>query len=200
MHYENMLGPQVPRRGNRFFQWLGAWVLGRMGWRITGEFPDVSKAVVIGAPHTSNWDGVVGVSTVLALRLRIALMGKHSLFRGPFGPLLRWIGLIPVDRDAAGGVVAQSVAKFAEKEQLFLGIAPEGTRHGAREWKTGFYRIAVEANVPIMLAVFDYGKRELRLPLTLYPSGDMHADMEKILACYRGVVPRRPERLSAPLR
>ncbi|MDF1780534.1 MAG: lysophospholipid acyltransferase family protein [Alcanivoracaceae bacterium] len=200
MTYENMLGSEVPRRGNKFFQWLGEWVLGLMGWRVVGEFPNVRKAVVIGAPHTSNWDGVVGVSTVLALRLRISLMGKSSLFRGPFGPLLRWIGLIPIDRTSAAGIVEQSVEKFNEKDQLFLGIAPEGTRHGAPEWKTGFYRIALEAGVPIMLAMFDYENRILHLPLTFHPTGDMDADMERILHCYRGVQPKRPERLSGPLR
>lgn len=200
MSYEFMIGGQVPRRGNNFSCWLGSWLLRRLGWRITGTFPDVAQAVVIGAPHTSNWDGVFGVAAVLALRLRIVLMGKDSLFRGPAAPLLRWIGLIPVDRTSAAGVVEQSVAKFREKPQLFLGIAPEGTRKGAAEWKTGFYRIASEARVPILVAVFDYGKREVRLPLTLYPSGNFDADMTRILDCYRGVVPKRPQRLSGPLR
>lgn len=200
MHYDQMPGAAVPRRGNRFFQWLGTAVLHAMGWRITGTFPDVPKAVVIGAPHTSNQDGVIAVAAVLALRLRIVLMGKHSLFRGPFGPVLRWFGLIPVDRTSAAGVVEQSVARFREREQLFLGMAPEGTRHGAEEWKTGFYRIAVNAGVPIMVAVLDYGKREVRLPLTFMPCGDVDADMQRILECYRGVMPKRPERLSRPLR
>lgn len=200
MRYDQMPGPAVPRRGNRFSQWLGAVFLRLLGWRITGQFPDVPKAVIIGAPHTSNWDGVLAVAAVLALRLRIVLMGKHSLFKGPFAPLLRWLGLIPIDRSSAAGVVEQSVSRFHEREQMFLGMAPEGTRHSAKEWKTGFYRIACDAGVPIMLAVLDYGKREIRLPLTFMPSGDLDADMEKILACYRGVLPRRPERLSLPLR
>lgn len=200
MSYEFMIGEQVPRRGNALARWLGSRLLARLGWRITGAFPDVPQAVVIGAPHTSNWDGVFGIAAVLALRLRITLMGKDSLFRGPAGPVLRWLGLIPVDRRSAAGVVAQSVAKFREKPQLLLGIAPEGTRKGASEWKSGFYRIAVEAQVPIVVAVFDYGAREVRLPLTLYPSGDFDADMARILACYRGVQPKRPARLSQPLR
>lgn len=200
MSYEFMIGDQVPRRGTVLSQRLGCWLLARLGWQIRGEFPNVPQAVVIGAPHTSNWDGLVGVATVLALRLRIALMGKHTLFKGPFGPLLRALGLIPVDRTSAGAVVAHSVARFRARPQLFLGMAPEGTRNGADEWKTGFYRIAQEAGVPILLAVFDYGKRELRLPLTLYPSGDMDADMAKILDCYRNVTPKHPQRLSTPLR
>lgn len=200
MSYESMLGDKVPKRGNRFSKWLGGFVLWLLGWRITGTFPNARKVVVIGAPHTSNWDGIVGVSCVLALGLKIALMGKDSIFRGPFGPMLRWLGLIPIVRDSAAGVVEQSIAKFKEREALFLGMAPEGTRHGAKEWKTGFYRIAVEAEVPILLAVFDYGKRELQLPLTLYPSGDIEADMETILSHYRGITAKHPERLSGPLR
>ena len=200
MSYEFMIGDQVPRRGTGLSRWLGERVLGLMGWRISGSFPDVRKAVVIAAPHTSNWDGIIAVAAVLALRLRICLLGKDSLFKGPFGPVLRWIGLIPVDRTSASGMVGQSVDKFAEKSQLLLGMAPEGTRKQAQEWKSGFYRIALEAKVPIVVAVLDYGRREVCLPLTLYASGDFEADMGKILACYRGVKPRRPERLSLPLR
>lgn len=200
MSYASMLGENVPKRGNRFSRWLGDFVLRLLGWRIIGSLPDAKKAVVIGAPHTSNWDGVVGVACVLALGLKIALMGKSTMFRGPFDPMLRWLGLIPIRRDSAAGVVEQSVAKFKERDVLFLGLAPEGTRHGAEEWKTGFYRIALEADVPIVLAVFDYAKRELQLPLTLYPGGDLEADMETILSHYRGVMPKHPERLSGPLR
>jgi 1-acyl-sn-glycerol-3-phosphate acyltransferase len=200
MSYESMLGDKVPKRGNRFSKWLGEFVLRVLGWRITGALPNTSKVVVIGAPHTSNWDGIVGVTCVLALGLKIALMGKDSIFRGPFGPMLRWLGLIPIDRNCAAGIVEQSIAKFQERDALFLGMAPEGTRHGATEWKTGFYRIALEAEVPILLVVFDYAKRELQLPLTLYPSGNIEADMETILSHYRGVTAKHPERLSGPLR
>lgn len=194
------VGAQVPRRGNGFSRWLGRSVLRLMGWRITGEMPNLPKVVVIGAPHTSNRDGLIGMATVLALGLRISLMAKHTLFRWPLGGFLRWLGVIPIDRDQAGGVVALSLEKFREKEKLFLGIAPEGTRHAAAEWKTGFYRIAREAGVPILAAVFDYGKKELRLALTLMPGEDRETDLERILSCYRGITPARPDRLSAPLR
>lgn len=200
MSYDSMLGSHVPRRGNRFSKWLGAFVLQSLGWRITGTLPNVPKMVVIGAPHTSNWDGVIGVTVVLALGLKISLMGKDSLFFGPFGPVLRWLGLIPIQRDSAAGVVEQSVEKFNERDALFLGLAPEGTRHSAKDWKTGFYRIAEEAEVPILLACFNYQKRELQLLPVLHPCGDMAADMAKIFSLYRGAVPKHPERLSLPLR
>jgi 1-acyl-sn-glycerol-3-phosphate acyltransferase len=194
------VGDQVPRRGNAFSAWVGRVLLWLLGWRIIGSLPDASKAVVIGAPHTSNRDGLVAAGVILALRLRITIMAKDKLFRGPFGFFFRFLGGIPVDRNHPHGLVGASVEKFQEKDKLFLGMAPEGTRKGAEKWKTGFYQIALAARVPVVVAVLDFGKKELRLPLTLTPSGDLDADMQKILDCYRGVVPARPERLSVPLR
>lgn len=194
------VGDQVPRRGNAFFAWLGLMLLRLMGWRVVGALPNVSKAVVIGAPHTSNRDGLVAAGVILALRLRITIMAKDNLFRGPFAFFFRFLGAIPVERDHPHGLVGASAEKFREKDKLFLGMAPEGTRKGAEKWKTGFYQIALAAQVPIVVAVLDFGKKEVRLPLTLIPSGDQAADMQAIMACYKGVVPARPERLSAPLR
>ena len=193
-------GPAVPRRGNALTRWLGRRLLKLWGWRIVDPLPDVPRAVVVCAPHTSNVDGLVVAAVVMALQVRIKVMAKHSLFRMPFGPFFRWIGGLPIDRGKAGGIVGQSAQKFAEYPQLWVGVAPEGTRKGADSWKTGFYRIAMEAQVPIMLAVMDYGTRTIRFPLTFLPSGDQIGDMQRILACFRGVVPHRPERLSRPLK
>lgn len=190
----------IPRRGNRFSQWLGRMLLWCMGWRIVGSLPNVPKAVVIGAPHSSNWDGLVAAGVVLSLRVRIGLMAKDSLFRWPLGGLLRWLGGIPIDRRSARGVVEQSVDRFRERQQLFLGIAPEGTRRAAAQWKTGFWQIARQADVPILVVVIDYGRRELRIAEPFLPGPDLAADMQHILAHYQGAVPRRPERLSAPLK
>ncbi|MBZ2187694.1 lysophospholipid acyltransferase family protein [Alcanivorax sp. JB21] len=200
-----VIGKAVPRRGNAFSRLLGRIILRLIGWRITGHFPDVPKAVVIGAPHSSNWDGLVAAGVVLALQVRIGLMAKETLFRWPFARVLRWLGGIPIHRDSARGVVDQSVDRFREREKLFLGIAPEGTRTAAEQWRTGFYMIASRARVPVIVAVLDYGRRELRFADVLYPGEDysaaeMGADMQRILGHYRGVVPRRPERLSLPLR
>ncbi|WP_245932437.1 lysophospholipid acyltransferase family protein [Isoalcanivorax indicus] len=194
------LGPCVPRRGNAFSEGLGRLLLRCIGWRITGTFPDVPKAVVIGAPHSSNWDALVTAAVVLSLRVRIGLMAKDNLFRWPLGGLFRWLGGIPIDRRSKRGVVDQSVDKFNEREKLFLGIAPEGTRTAALAWKTGFHQIARRAGVPIIVAVLDYGRRELRFADVVYPGDDSAADLERILVHYRGAVARRPERLSAPLK
>lgn len=199
MVHDIHVGPRVPRRGNALSRGLGALVLRLLGWRIVGELPDVPKLVVIVAPHTSNRDGVVGIAAVLALGLRMTLLGKHTLFRGPFGAFMRWLGAVPVNREQGGGVVATSLEKFREREQMFLGMAPEGTRHAPEEWKTGFWHIASQAGVPILVVGFDYGRRQVRILKTLTP-GTLEHDMHVILECYRGIVPARPERLSRPLR
>jgi len=195
-----VVGSHVPRRGNALTRWLGRWLLRLWGWRVVDDLPDVPKAVVVCAPHTSNVDGLVVAGVVMALQVRIKVMAKHSLFRAPFGGFFRWIGGLPIDRDKAGGIVGQSAQKFSEYEQLWVGVAPEGTRKGADSWKTGFYRIAQKAGVPITLAVMDYGTRTIRFPLTFMPSGDVDADLARMMACYQGVIPHRPERLSRPLR
>jgi 1-acyl-sn-glycerol-3-phosphate acyltransferase len=173
------------------------WLL---GWRVVGKLPNQEKALLIGAPHTSNCDGLVGAAAILALRLRIGIMAKDNLFRWPFGYMWRFLGVIPVDRNSPHGLVGASVQQFAEHQQLFLGMTPEGTRKEAEKWKTGFYHIASQARLPIVVVVLDYGRKEIRLPLILQPSGDIEADMQRIFSCYRGVVPARPERLSTPLR
>lgn len=190
----------LPRRGGRLRQFFGRLVLRLLGWRIVGRLPDVKQAVLILAPHTSNWDGVVGVACLWALRLDVRFMAKHSLFRPPFANPLHWIGALPIRRDRAEGVVEQSVAYFRENERFVLGITPEGTRHGADTWKSGFYRIAEDAGVPIIVVAFDYGTNRVLIADTVEPSGDYELDLARILTNYEGVKARRMERLSGPLR
>lgn len=193
------VGPSVPRRGAWLALFWGWLLLFLFRWRVRGELPDVAKAVVILAPHTSNWDAVPAMGSIWGLRLRLSFMAKDSLFRWPFGSVMRAVGGIPVNRGDAADLVGQSVQKFRERDALWLAIAPEGTRNAPAAWKTGFYRIACEAGVPIVVASFDYHCRETVVLQTLYPSGDLDADMARILASYRGMQPRRPERLSLPL-
>ncbi|MEY1661833.1 lysophospholipid acyltransferase family protein [Isoalcanivorax beigongshangi] len=197
---EPVIGAQVPRRGNGLTRWLGIWLLKLIGWRIVGQLPNVPKAVVIGAPHTSNYDGIVAAGVILALQVRITLMAKSSLFRGPLGPLVRWLGCIPIRRDSREGVVAQTLAAFDAHPQLFLGLAPEGTRHAATAFRSGFYHIAEQGQLPIVVAVIDYGRKELRFADCFVPSGDQQADFVRIFEHYRHVTPRHPARLSAPLK
>lgn len=190
----------LPQRGNAFSKGLGLLLLRLMGWRIRGQLPDTRQAVIIVAPHTSNYDGLVTVVAMLALGLRISFFVKHSAFRWPFAGLMRWFGALPVNREDNHDLVAFSAAKFREKPDLLLAIAPEGTRHAAESWKTGFYWIAHRAGVPLLLVGFDYSARTVRILGTFTPTGDAEADMPAIIARYRGIAPAHPERLSRPLR
>lgn len=194
------IGPMVPRRGSAAVAWLGRFILRRIGWRVVGRLPDRPRAVKIAAPHTSNFDGLVGIAAILGLRLDIRFMAKHSLFRGPAGWLLRAAGGIPVDRRRPGGVVAETQRLLAAGDPFWLGITPEGTRSGAGEWKTGFHRIAVELGLPIIVVTFCYRRREARILETFWPEGDLERDLEAIYAALDDVTPRHPERLSAPLK
>ena len=181
------------------FQRLVMKLIHLAGWKVP-PFPAVEKAIVVGGPHTSNWDGVIGLSAAIALGLNARFLIKHSLFKGPLGWLLRKLGGIPVDRSRAGGVVGQAVRELQHSDRLILVVTPEGTRSGARQWKTGFHRIAREAGVPILVTVADYQSRELRFPLILEPTENLEADLEQLYNCFASVIPRHPEKLSYPVR
>jgi len=183
----------VPRQGSGFTAALGRALLSSGGWRIDGEMPDVAKAVIIVAPHTSNWDFVWGAAAKLALRLRVRFLGKHTLFEGPLAPLMRWLGGIPVDRRSPAGVVEQTLAAFADRRQLILAVAPEGTRRKVPAWKSGFYRIAVGATVPIVPVALDYQKRAVVLGAAFHPTGDYDADLPRIQAFFAPEMARRPD-------
>lgn len=176
-----------------------AWLLRKAGWRIT-PFPDIAKAIVVGGPHTSNWDGVLGLTAGIALGLNARFMIKHSLFRGPFGTLLRRLGGIPVDRSKPGGVVRQAARQFVDHSRIIVVVTPEGTRSNAERWKTGFHHIARAAGVPIVLATADYARKELTYPLVLQPGEDLEADMQRMYQCFASVTPRHPDRLSMPVK
>lgn len=187
-----MLGAEVPRRGSRLLAPLGRALLALGGWRIEGEVPNLPKFVIAVAPHTSNWDFVVGVAAMFALDLRLAFLGKHTLFVGPFGAFMRWIGGIPVDRTRPHGVVDDSVAAFARAERRILVIAPEGTRKRVERFKPGFLHIARGARVPVVLAALDYGERCVRLGPSFTPGEDVEADRRRVEAHFAPVRGRRP--------
>lgn len=185
------VGPRIPRRGNRLTRWLGRTVLAAMGWRLRGAVPDHPRLIAIGAPHTSNWDFVLVMATAFALGVEIHWLGKHTLFRPPTGWLMRRLGGIPVDRGVSSGVVARSAEEVRTREQMFLCIAPEGTRGLVRRWRTGFYHIAREAGVPILLCYLDNRRRTVGFGPVLTPSGDLAADMDSIRKFYRRFRGRR---------
>ena len=149
-----------------------------------GEIPNLPKFVIIGAPHTSNWDFPVAMSLVLALGLDAHWIGKHTLFRWPFGGLMRWFGGMPVVRSERGGVVAQVIDIFKGRERMVFGLSPEGTRKRVDQWKTGFYHIALGAGVPIVPGYFDYPRKVIGFGPPLMPSGDIEADISTLQAFY----------------
>ncbi|MBI4911170.1 MAG: lysophospholipid acyltransferase family protein [Acidobacteria bacterium] len=170
-----------------FWRAAGRSYLRLGGWRIEGALPEVPKCVTIVAPHTSNWDFLLGVALLFALDLRVSWLGKHALFRRPFDGFLRWLGGIPVDRRVRSGVVGACAEAFAEAPSLMLALSPEGTRKGPGGWRTGFYWIAVAAGVPVFPVAFDFDRhRILFLPL-FTPTGDLDQDLPKIQALFEGV-------------
>ena len=180
------LPPNVPRVApSRFSRWLGRTVLRLGGWRLVGQFPDLPRVVLIGAPHSSNWDGVWGFAAKLALGLDIKILGKHQLFWGPLGPLMRWLGIIAINRNAASGVVEQLAARIDAADRFWIGIAPEGTRKPVEHWKTGFWKIAHAADVPVLPVYFHYPDKVIGIGPTFDLGDDMAADIARIRDWYR---------------
>ena len=169
------------------------------GWQVHGALPATArKCVLIAAPHTSNWDLPYTLMVAFALRLDIRWMGKQSLFRWPFGPVMRWLGGIAVDRSQNTNLVAASAAALiAADGPLQLVVPPEGTRGKTRHWKTGFYFIALQARVPIILAFMDYRRKVSGLGPEFMPTGDVDKDMAEIKRFYAGVQGRRADGFEA---
>jgi 1-acyl-sn-glycerol-3-phosphate acyltransferase len=159
------------------------------GWTVEGALPEEArKCVLIAAPHTSNWDLPYTLVCAFVLRLNIRWMGKRSIFRLPFGPLMRWLGGIAVDRSKSNNLVSASAAALVETQgPMQLVVPPEGTRGKTRHWKTGFYFIALEAGVPIILTSLDYARKRAVLGPVFRPTGDVEADMVEIKRFYVGV-------------
>jgi 1-acyl-sn-glycerol-3-phosphate acyltransferase len=179
----------------RLLRWICTAILRADGWRIeAGLPPGLSKCVLIAAPHTSNWDFVYLLLASFALRLNIYWMGKASLFSGPFGPVMRWLGGIAVNREESGNLVAASVEALKNAEgPVQLVVPPEGTRSRVRRWKTGFYYIAVGAELPILPAYLDFGQRRLGLGPVFHPTGDIERDMPQIQAFYAPMQGKNPQ-------
>jgi 1-acyl-sn-glycerol-3-phosphate acyltransferase len=159
-----------------------------------GEVPDTPKYVLIAAPHTSNWDLPIMLCLAFAFRTSLFWMGKHTLFRRPFGPIMRWLGGIPIDRREAHNVVELSAQLFRNAERLVMVVPPEGTRQKVRYWKTGFYRIAESAHVPIVLGFLDYRRKVGGLGPVVVPTGDIDADMVVIRAFYADITGKYSDR------
>lgn len=154
------------------------------GWKMENRFPLEKKYVLIAAPHTTNWDFPLTLAFCFASQARIYWMGKASLFKGPAGPVMRWLGGISVDRSKKNSLVDQMVEAYRAADSLVVTIPPEGTRKAVKEWKTGFYYIAHGAGVPIALAYLDYPSRTCGFGPMFTPTGDIETDMREIKAFY----------------
>lgn len=184
---------------NALFRWLSVAYLKVAGWKVLGSLPpEARRSVFIAAPHTSNWDLPYTLMVAFVLRLNVHWMGKASIFRFPFGGLMRWLGGIAVDRSKSNNLVAASASAITQATgALQLIVPPEGTRSKVRYWKTGFYHIAQTAQVPIVMAYMDYTRKISGLGPVFYPTGDLEADMRTIKAFYAPFKGKNSEQFEA---
>jgi 1-acyl-sn-glycerol-3-phosphate acyltransferase len=166
---------------------LSLKILDLLGWKIIGEFTDIKKAVIIVAPHTSNWDFVLGLMVKKISKLNINYLGKESLFIAPWGYFFRWVGGRPVKRDGNGNQVDQVIKLFSNEDEFRLALSPEGTRSNVDKWRTGFYYIALGANVPLVMVAFDIANKQVLIEKPMKLSGDFNSDFEKISNFYKGI-------------
>jgi 1-acyl-sn-glycerol-3-phosphate acyltransferase len=177
-----------------FYHYLARSTMRLLGWRIEGKLPDLPRFILIGAPHTSNWDFMLFLGVIFSLRANVRFMGKAELFRFPIGWFFRYCGGVPVERKKSTGLVEQMVKVCNESERFILTIAPEGTRHHVTEWKRGFYHIARSAGIPIVMAIVDGRHKAVRIGQVFHPTEDMEADMKAIKAVFDGVKGIKPRR------
>jgi len=175
---------------------LAHWLLRQGGWTPVVPDLDAPKAVFIAAPHTSNWDGFWALVYKVAFDIDVKFFAKHSAFWFPLGNVLRALGGIELDRDRAGSAVNQAIDMFNEQESFYFGLAPEGTRRRTAGWKSGFYRIAQGAGVPVYLGFLDFGRRRLGIGPRIDLTGDPEADLATIRSYYEGVEGRWPDKAS----
>ncbi|WP_371377274.1 lysophospholipid acyltransferase family protein [Thalassotalea aquiviva] len=176
--------PNVPRTNNQFAAWFGRLLINTSGWSLSGNLPDKKKFIVAVAPHTSNWDFLVGVRIKFALNLNLHFLGKDSLFKGLLGSWLRYLGGIPIDRSAPNGVVGQIVDRFNKEDELVIVIAPEGTRSKVSKWKTGFLQIAKQAKVPVVMVKFDYAKKDVHFYPERYIEGEIEQELASVQSLF----------------
>ena len=162
------------------------------GWTAVQENPPPRKAVIIAAPHTSNWDFLFFFGLTNKLKIKSYWIGKDSLFKWPWGDMMRRLGGIPVNRSKSQNMVEAMVREFDRRDDFLLTIPPEGTRGSVKEWRTGFYYIALKAKVPLIIGLMDYSKRTGGLGPSFMPSGNYKADMQKLSDHYHSVTPKYP--------
>lgn len=174
-------------------KYISKFILWLMGWKIKGGIThNEKKAVIVAAPHTSNWDFIIGRLAYFVLGVNVKFLIKKESFFWPIGGIVKAWGGIPVDRGKRSNLVEQMVRYFSDYESLYLIVTPEGTRKRVKQWKRGFYFISRQAGVPMVLGYLDYKRKEGGLGPVIYPSGDYEKDLEKIQNFYRDKTARYP--------
>lgn len=184
--------PIKPRQCSFIARMLGKLVLGLFGWKRTGGVPDHPNMVIIAAPHTTNWDFIFLMAAAYSFGISINWLGKDSLFKTPLGPLLRFMGGVPVDRSKANNLVQSICVQIDQGDGINLVVPPSGTRRYTEYWKSGFYRIAVAAQIPLVCGYLDYQKKEAGLGLAFLPN-ELSQDMDRIRAFYAPIAGKYPE-------
>jgi 1-acyl-sn-glycerol-3-phosphate acyltransferase len=177
-----------------FLRFIANLIFRMVGWRVEGKLPDIPKYILVGAPHTSNWDFVLFLGVVFHLKANVKFMGKAELFRSPFGWFFYWCGGIPVDRKKSQGLVEQMVDACEKSVKFILTIAPEGTRHYVSEWKMGFYHIAKNAGIPMVMAIVDGKNKTMRVGQVFHLTDNMDADIKAIKGYFAGMVGINPRK------
>lgn len=173
-------GSSLPRRDYGPLRHAAMWLLARLRWRVEGEMPDMPRVVVAIAPHSSNWDFIIGAALMMVFGLRVSFVAKHTLFWWPLGSVMRWLGGIAVDRARPEGLAQTLAAEYHRQESLWLAITPEGTRSAGARFKSGFYRIAQAAEVPILPVYFNYRRRVLGFLPPMAAQADTEAGVESV--------------------
>lgn len=188
-----MMPDCIPTARGKLSSKIGLIILNTLGWNITGELPQASKFVVAIAPHTSNWDFIIAISTMLAMNIRVRFMGKKAIFVWPIKSMLKSWGGIAIDRNAKHGVVEQMVQQFEQNEQFILGIAPEGTRGKTKEWKSGFLHIAFQAKVPVVPLSLDFTHKEIKFHSAVDINHDIDIELTRFKEKFVGICAKNPQ-------
>lgn len=182
------VGTALPKRHAPMLQALARFAFARTGWRVVGEVPNLPQFVAVGAPHSSSWDFFLAMMLIFGLDIHVSWMAKDSLFRWPLGGIMRWLGGMAIDRSGRHKVVDQVIAAFAARPKLIVGLMPEGTRKRAgvpvKEWKTGFYYIALGAQVPILPIYLNNPTKQVIFGPPLNPTGNIEADLAQLQQFY----------------
>ncbi len=191
-----MIGSKIIHEGPQtgvLFYWIGWLWMKLFGWDVKGQLPPGGKYVLIAAPHTSNWDLPFLIASGFVFRLKISWLGKETIFKKPFGGIMRFLGGIAVDRKNKHGLVKQIADKFNEFKKLVVVVPPSGTRKKNDHWKSGFYWVAHSARTPVICSYLDYERKEAGIAYSFLPSDNIISDMDGVREFYKDIKGKYPE-------